>query len=209
MKTIMGYLPNAKVILFVSAAIFSQNSFSQNAKSNYANAINDHVKKYVATHEVVKGEDRKHLHFFAPDSNYKVTATFEKIDDKAGFGMPTSQQTFQQFYRYGKISFVINGVSAGLTLYQSKALALNDEYKNYLFIPFTDATTGKTTYEGGRYIDISITDIKDNKVIIDFNKAYNPYCCYAAGYQCPVPPRENALTIAINAGEMKYTKPVH
>jgi uncharacterized protein (DUF1684 family) len=86
---------------------------------------------------------------------------------------------------------------------------LKEEYKNYLFIPFTDATSGTHTYEGGRYIDISIPEITDNKIIIDFNKAYNPYCCYTPGYSCPIPPKENALTIAINAGEMKYTKSVH
>jgi hypothetical protein len=83
------------------------------------------------------------------------------------------------------------------------------EYKNYLFIPFTDVTNGTDTYEGGRYIDISTSDIRDNKLTLDFNKAYNPYCCYTNGYNCPIPPKENELTIAVNAGEMKYTKGVH
>ena len=88
-------------------------------------------------------------------------------------------------------------------------MILTDEYKDYLFIPFTDATNGNETYEGGRYIDILITDISNNTVVIDFNKAYNPYCCYATGYHCPIPPKENALSVTINAGEKKYTKPVH
>jgi hypothetical protein len=166
------------------------------------------VKNYVTTHEVVKGEDRKYLHFFPADSNYRVTATFEKIDDNTGFKMP-SQISSQDYYRYGKISFKINGVACQLTVYQSKKLMHTDEYKDYLFIPFTDATNGTETYEGGRYIDISIPNIANNKVIIDFNKAYNPYCCYTTGYNCPIPPKENALTIAINSGEMKYTKPGH
>jgi uncharacterized protein (DUF1684 family) len=187
----------------------SQSSFSQHTKSSYVNSINAYVSNYVATHGVVKGEDRKHLHFFPPDSNYRVTATFEKMDDPAGFKMLTSQQSLQQYYRYGKISFVINGRSCQLTVYQSKDLMQRAEYKNYLFIPFTDATNGTDTYEGGRYIDLSIPDIKDTEVIVDFNKAYNPYCCYTSGYDCPIPPKENALPIAINAGEMKYTKPVH
>jgi uncharacterized protein (DUF1684 family) len=123
--------------------------------------------------------------------------------------MLTSRQSVQQYYRYGKISFVMNGRSYQLTVYQSKDLMQRAEYKNYLFIPFTDATNGTDTYEGGRYIDLSIPDIKDMKVIVDFNKAYNPYCCYTRGYDCPIPPKENALPVAINAGEMKYTKPVH
>ena len=81
-----------------------------------------------------------------------------------------------------------------------------DQYKNYLFLPFTDATTGVETYESGRYIDLEINDIKDNLVIIDFNKAYNPYCAYTTGYNCPIPPAENDLHIAITAGEKAYGK---
>ncbi len=205
----MKYLLSLKNGLLLSCLFLSQIIFSQDTKSSYINSINDYIRNYVASHEVVKGEDRKHLHFFAPDSNYKVTAVFEKTEDKLGFKMPTSQRSYQQYYRYGKISFTINGIECKLTVYQSKDMILTDELKDYLFIPFTDATSGKETYEGGRYIDIMIQDIADNKVIIDFNKAYNPYCCYTTGYHCPIPPKENTLTIPINAGEMKYTKPVH
>jgi uncharacterized protein len=205
----MKYILNLKNLLLVSCLFFCQVIFCQDKKSSYLNAINDYVTKYVATHEVVKGEDRKHLHFFPIDSTYKVTATFEKIDDNTGFKMATSKRSFHQFYRYGKISFVINGIACQLTVYQSKDLMQREEFKNYLFIPFTDVTNGIDTYEGGRYIDVSIPEITGNKIVIDFNKAYNPYCCYTSGYNCPIPPKENALPIAINAGEMKYTKPVH
>ncbi|RYZ18548.1 MAG: DUF1684 domain-containing protein, partial [Chitinophagaceae bacterium] len=110
---------------------------------------------------------------------------------------------------YGKIHFVIHDSTCTLTVYRSKRLMQTEEYKNHLFIPFTDANTGTATYEGGRYIDVSIPDIRDGKILIDFNKAYNPYCCYTTGYNCPIPPKENTLPVAINAGEMKYTKPVH
>jgi uncharacterized protein (DUF1684 family) len=205
----MKLLLNLKIVPLLSFLFISQSSFSQHTNSSYVNSINAYVSNYVATHGVVKGEDRKHLHFFPPDSNYRVIATFEKMDDPAGFKMLTSRQSVQQYYRYGKISFVMNGRSYQLTVYQSKDLMQRAEYKNYLFIPFTDATNGTDTYEGGRYIDLSIPDIKDMKVIVDFNKAYNPYCCYTRGYDCPIPPKENALPVAINAGEMKYTKPVH
>jgi len=80
-----------------------------------------------------------------------------------------------------------------------------EEYKNYLFLPFTDATTGVETYESGRYIDLQTGDIKNNQVVIDFNKAYNPYCAYVSGvYNCPIPPRENHLPVAILAGEKRF-----
>ncbi len=87
---------------------------------------------------------------------------------------------------------------------------MNDPtYKNYLFLPFTDLTSGEESYGGGRYIDLETTDIFNNKVIIDFNKAYNPYCAYASGYNCPIPPRENDLPVAVKAGEMNFGKKVH
>jgi uncharacterized protein (DUF1684 family) len=81
------------------------------------------------------------------------------------------------------------------------------EYKDHLFLPFTDLTSGEETYTAGRYIDLSFEDIIDNKVVIDFNKAYNPYCAYVSGkYNCPIPPRENTLSVAILAGEKNYGK---
>ncbi|RYZ89654.1 MAG: DUF1684 domain-containing protein [Proteobacteria bacterium] len=206
MNTTTRALRNA---LLLPCLLFGQLTFAQDTQSPYTASINEYVKNYIATHEVVKGADRKHLHFFPADSSYRVTATFEKIDDRAGFQMPTSQRSMQAYFRYGKIRFSINGTPCELTVYQSKDLLRMDKYKDYLFIPFTDATTGTSTYDGGRYIDVTTPDIRDNKLVIDFNKAYNPYCCYTAGYSCPIPPKENALPVAINAGEQKYSKPVH
>jgi uncharacterized protein (DUF1684 family) len=183
--------------------------FAQTNASAYTDSLQAFQKNYINTHEVVKGEDRKYLHFFAPDESYKVMASFEKIYDAQGFSMPTSTTKMQQYYRYGKVSFKINSRLCQLFIYQSKDLMLTKEYANYLFIPFTDATNGGETYEGGRYIDLTTADIVNNTILIDFNKAYNPYCCYVSGYSCPVPPKENALEVSIQAGEKKYTKPVH
>jgi len=76
-----------------------------------------------------------------------------------------------------------------------------------LFIPFADVTSGDETYGTGRYIDISTKDIINNTVVIDFNKAYNPYCAYSNGYNCPIPPAENYLAVAIKAGERSFAKP--
>ena len=45
---------------------------------------------------------------------------------------------------------------------------------------------------------------KDDVIVIDFNKAYNPYCEYTYGYSCPIPPNENKLSVAIEAGEKSY-----
>ena len=74
---------------------------------------------------------------------------------------------------------------------------------------FTDKTTGDQTYHSGRYIDLTIDDIKNDTLVIDFNKAYNPYCAYVKGVSsCPIPPRENYLPVAIEAGEKSFAKKV-
>ena len=61
-----------------------------------------------------------------------------------------------------------------------------------------DKTNGKESYGGGRYLDLEIPE--DKIIILDFNKAYNPYCAYSDRYSCPIPPIENHLDVAINAG---------
>ncbi len=198
-----------KNILFICLLFLTYTNFAQTKSTAYTDTINLFQKKYVDSHEVVKGADRKFLQFFTPDISFNVVADFEKLNDAEGFSMPTSLKQSQQYYKYGKLRFKINGKPCQLFIYQAKDLMLTKEYSNYLFIPFTDASNGTTTYEGGRYLDLTMQEIKESKVKIDFNKAYNPYCNYQAGYSCPIPPKENALQIAVNAGEKKYAKPVH
>ena len=83
------------------------------------------------------------------------------------------------------------------------------EYKDHLFLPFTDLTSGELTYSAGRYIDLKMSDIVENVVVIDFNKSYNPYCAYVSGkYNCPIPPKENQLPVSILAGEKNFLKPL-
>lgn len=71
-----------------------------------------------------------------------------------------------------------------------------------LFLIFADATNGKETYGAGRFL---VTDPpKDGKVVVDFNKAYNPPCAYSAFATCPLPPQQNRLALRVEAGEKKY-----
>ncbi len=70
---------------------------------------------------------------------------------------------------------------------------------DHLSILFTDATTGKETYGAGRYLDLAPP--RDGLYTVDFNRAYNPLCAYTPVYNCPIPPRENALPVAVRAGE--------
>ena len=177
------------------------------AQSSYKDSIKNYISNYINTHEVVKGEDRKQIHFFEVNEKYRVVARFEKASTDQWFEMPTSGKIKKVFRVYGILSFRINDTLVKLNLYQSQGLMGNDQYKNYLFLPFTDATTGVETYESGRYIDLQTSDIKNNEVVLDFNKAYNPYCAYVSGvYNCPIPPPANHLPVAIYAGEKIYEK---
>jgi uncharacterized protein (DUF1684 family) len=174
----------------------------------YTNGIKAFQKNYVATHEVVKGKERIFFRFYDADEKYKVSCRFEKSNDTTIIPMKTSGTKIPQkdFMRYGKLLFTIHDTTLQLTVFQSKTLPQTDEYKNLLFVPFADATSGDETYGTGRYIDITTNDIINNTVIIDFNKAYNPYCMYSAGYNCPIPPAENYLAVAIKAGEKTFAK---
>jgi uncharacterized protein (DUF1684 family) len=177
------------------------------AQTSYKDSIKLYVKNYVAGHEVVKGEDKKQMHFYDVNEKYRIHAKFEKKENGDWFQMPTSGKMKQVYRVYGVLKFRLNGKDLQLNLYQSQSLMQTAQYKNYLFLPFTDLTTGKSTYESGRYLDLEMNDIKNNEVILDFNKAYNPYCAYVSGvYNCPIPPKENNLAVSVEAGEKKYGK---
>jgi uncharacterized protein (DUF1684 family) len=164
------------------------------------------AKKYVADHEVVTGADKQKMKFYPVQQQYRISAIFEKKENSKWFWMNTSGNTKQQYRVYGIIRFNVHDTTVALHIYQLRSLMSSEKYKELLFIPFTDLTSGRETYGGGRYIDLNIDDIINNAYMIDFNKAYNPYCAYTTGYNCPIPPIENDLSVAIKAGEMNYMK---
>jgi uncharacterized protein len=81
--------------------------------------------------------------------------------------------------------------------------ALEGEEDDELFMIFADETSGGETYGGGRYMYVKKPDVS-GKVIIDFNKAYNPPCVYTPHATCPLPPRQNMLDVKITAGHKNY-----
>jgi len=151
-------------------------------------------------------EDLAYLQFFAPDSAYRVEATVQRTPKAEPFEMPTYSGATRPHVAYAVLTFQLNGKPQQLTIYKNLNLALRPEYRDYLFLPFKDATSGETTYGGGRYLDFRTGDIKNDRLTLDFNKAYNPYCAYSEGYPCPIPPKINTLTVAVEAGEKIYGK---
>lgn len=176
------------------------------AQSAYQRYMKTYRSAYTGQHEAVPEADKKYFRFFPADISYKIHARFEKLNDTIGFIMPTTGEKPKKFYRYGIAHFTVGKDSCRLFIYQSDALRNSSRYRDHLFIPFTDQTSGEASYGGGRYIDILVTDIRDDMVVIDFNKSYNPYCAYSSGYNCPIPPRENDLPVAIRAGEKEFAK---
>ncbi len=83
--------------------------------------------------------------------------------------------------------------------YRLRAFIEEGNDPSVLFILFRDATTGKTTYPVGRYVEA--VRQPDGSYILDLNKAYVPLCAYADAYNCPIPPKENTLPFAVSAGE--------
>lgn len=146
-------------------------------------------------------ENFKGIQFFPIRSEFAVQAKFNKINDNQIIGFPTSAKKTKYFKAYGTLQFRIHDQPFELTVYQSEPAIKG--YETSLFIPFTDATNGVNTYGGGRYMDLEMDEIKDGKVILDFNKAYNPYCAYSKYYNCPIPPANNRLDVEILAG-VKY-----
>ena len=176
------------------------------AQQAYIRQVKTFQTDYVANHEVVNRKDKKYFQFFAIAPTFRVNAVFEKINDSIGFTMQTSGNITKHYYKYGRVSFTLKDTVLQLFLYQSKDLLKNEKYKDYLFIPFTDLTSGDDSYGSGRYLDFIIDSIKNNSLVLDFNKAYNPYCAYATGFRCPIPPKENHLPVKILAGEKTFGK---
>lgn len=150
-------------------------------------------------------EDRQHfkgLDFYAPDEQYFVVAQFKRTRKQRPFKMKTTTDRLPEYVKYGELSFVLNGKSCKLNVYQNVELVRKKEYKDYLFLPFSDLTSGKETYIGGRYIDLRIPN--GDTMAVDFNRAYNPYCAYNYRYSCPIVPLENDLEVEIRAGVKKF-----
>ncbi|PCH52486.1 MAG: hypothetical protein COC22_04015 [Flavobacteriaceae bacterium] len=146
----------------------------------------------------------KSLDFFKIDKNYSIEAKLERTPNSPIFEMQTSTTEIQLYKTFAIASFKLNGKKFKLNLYKSQDLLNNPEYLDYLFLPFNDKTNGNLSYGGGRFLDLKIPSEDSNTVVIDFNKAYNPYCAYSLRYSCPIPPSENNLSIAINAGVKAY-----
>lgn len=160
-----------------------------------------------ASKSPLKDKDRKYfegLDFFPFDSTYVVKASLKETPNTKWFEMKTTTDRVSTERIYGVLTFKLKGNTFKLNIYQGKDLMQDEGFEDYLFLPFLDETNGIETYGGGRYIDAKI--VQGNTMIIDFNKAYNPYCAYNPKYSCPIVPRVNFLNLRVEAGVKNFQK---
>ena len=138
--------------------------------------------------------------YYSPDPAYRFELELHEHAEKKMVRMDYTKGNDREFIRWGEFYVTISGKQQALQAYTS------NPGEERLFILFKDLTSGKETYGAGRYLDREperdLTEV--GKWIVDFNKAYNPWCVYSQDYTCPLVPQENWLEVAISAGEKNY-----
>ncbi len=142
-----------------------------------------------------KGIDR-----FPVSKKWCFDATFERYNPPRLIRVANVLGYEENVQSPGAIIFEKDGKA-----YRLEALSLDD---GELEIIYGDATSGHTTYGGGRFIYVAVPETGD-KTVIDFNKSYNPPCVFTEFATCPIPGRENILPFKVEAGEKAYGDAVH
>ena len=186
------------VILFSGVSLIAQKIKAKDFQESLNTQFADEE------HSPLNDEDKAkftELPFFKISKKYRFKARFVKAEKEQIIRLKTTTKRLPAYRVYGKVYFDFEGKEYQLTVYQSNDAAKSEKYKDHLFVPFTDATNGNETYGGGRYLDLKVTE--EDNIILDFNKAYNPYCAYSERYSCPIVPEENDLAFRVEAG-VKY-----
>ena len=138
------------------------------------------------------------LPLFDYDAGMRATG---RIDDAPPehYEIPTSGQETMAFTRFATVSFSLRNHELSLELYWLEG------YGGGLFLPFRDATSGRASYGAGRYLLDTVKGadlgMDGDRLVLDFNFAYNPSCAYDPRWVCPLAPPPNRLDVAIEAGE--------
>lgn len=133
------------------------------------------------------------LHYFPENPGLRLEVAVEPFAEQSEIEIQTSTGEAQRYTRYGRFSFTVESQPAELTIYQSES---------GFFLPFVDSQAPQETYGAGRYLEPE--PLGDDKFLIDFNYAYNPYCAYNDAWSCPLTPFENHIKVPIKAGEKNF-----
>ena len=144
----------------------------------------------------------KGANYFPIEPSYRFFCRLIRYPDTTTIRMMTSTGDEREYLRIGYVTFAIGDKTLTLQTYKTVHENENEGERESLFTPFRDATSGKETYGSGRYLEIE--EAEDGLFLVDFNRAYNPYCTYSDKFSCPYPPKENWLDVEIRAGERKF-----
>jgi uncharacterized protein (DUF1684 family) len=196
----------AGIVVMVTIIFYSFQG-SQNDEA-YITAIqkereeNEHFIK-TSKESPLKDQDRKNftgLKYFEPDPKYKVIADLYPIESKKVIVLATNDGKEQRYLEYAYAEFNLDDVKNRLLILEGIDMG---PIRGKLFLAFGDETSAIETYGAGRYLDVNKMP-GSSTIVLDFNKAYNPYCAYNDTYSCPIPPPENLLKVAVKAGEKIY-----
>lgn len=191
-------------LLIALLLIFSMSNKEQTENAYYAKILAHRAAKtaqFQTENSPLPAEERKgfkSLNYFDIDSSYALNATFTR--EKASQPINNNMEPNSSLIKAGVILFTFQSKNYQLTAYWQ-----SNDNEAELFVPFRDGTTGKSTYGGGRFLNV---ELNGNAVKLDFNLCYNPYCAYNPAYTCPIPPPENTLPFAIPVGEKNWKQPI-
>lgn len=135
------------------------------------------------------------LNYFPVDSSFRISAKLTPIDNPKVISLNMTNGAPEKYKEIGYANFSRDNQIVNLLVMESMETG-------ELFLPFFDKTNGRSTYGGGRYLDPE--KLSGNRILLDFNYAYNPFCVFAESYACPIPPLQNKIPFAIEAGEKMW-----
>lgn len=196
MKRIVWIVIPIVLVVFVLTRFTQSDDGYEAELSTYWADKHDFFKTSQGSPFVQKAVEYKEVEVFPFDPSFKVSAKLERFTKREMVTIGNSDGSSTNYLKFATATFKVGEKKQALLIL--KALGFGNQY----LTAFGDETSGDSTYGGGRYLDLEIG--KSDKITIDFNKAYNPYCAYFADFTCPLPPIENLLTVSIEAGEKVY-----
>jgi uncharacterized protein (DUF1684 family) len=135
----------------------------------------------------------KGLNYYPYSANWVIPFEIERNEKVQRISLQMTDGSTDSLLVFGKAHGELSGMHVDLLVYQHDS--------GDFFIPFKDKTATTETYGGGRYLELPLTNLKENQLRVDFNQAFFPHCAYNSTFACPIPPRENNLAIRVEAGE--------
>ena len=180
------------LVLAISLSLFAQDQEQESI--DYRKELSLEYKS--GENKVLTEREKKnfgYLNFYDFDPEFVVEARFEPLDNTEGLQLKTSTTRIASY-----LHFTLKGKKCKLLVLSSPSLKDDPEYYNYLSVYFTDQTNGKGSYKVGRYMELRSP--LSEKVVLNFNNTYNPYCAYSKRFSCHIPPVETHLPVKVTAG---------